>query len=140
MIREKLSLPEPERTKALESLSKSDAVDVFSPREFKTKYCGEIKSIKKGKNTVSMEFGIFLLREFDELSESPVGEETQKAPEDDHSDYFKKLVEIKGIGEKSAEEIEKAFPSPAELVEAVKTDRLPDQLVRFKDTFLEVFK
>jgi len=139
MIREKLSLPEPDRTKALEGLSKSDAVDVYSPQEFKTKYCGEIKSIKKGKNTVSMEFGIFLLREFSELTEAPIGEEKAPAPEDDHTDYFKKLVEIKGIGEKSAEEIEKAFPSPAELVEAAKADRLPDGLKKFKDTFLEVF-
>ena len=135
MIREKLSLPEPDRTKALEGLSRSDAVDVYSPREFKTKYCGEIKTIKNGKNTVSMEFGIFLLREFDELKESD-----EEVPEKAPKSYAEKLIAINGIAEATASKIVAEFPSPAELLEAVKADRLPDSLKKYKDTFTEVFK
>jgi hypothetical protein len=139
MIRKILSLPEPERTNELESLSETLAIDVYSSKEFPVYYRNKIEKVKKGKNTFSKNFAIYLLRKYAELSETPL-DGSQTSADETHSPYFEKLVAIKGIGEKSAEEIKKAFPTPAELIEAAKSDRLPDQLARFKDTFLEVFK
>lgn len=138
-IREIFALPEPDRTKALENISETAAIKVFSKKAFPVRYRGKIEKVQSGENAVSKNFGLYLLRKYPELSEVPFDGSTVSNNET-HSPYFEKLVAIKGIAEKSAAEIEKEFPSPAELVEAAKTNRLPDQLVRFKNTFLEVFK
>lgn len=136
MIREILSLPEPVRTARIEELPDTTAVRIHSKDTFPVRYCGKIVKVVAGENAVSKDFGLYLLRKYPQLSETPLGESEEVAP----STYFAKLVAIKGIGEKSAAEIEKEFPNPAQLLEAAKTDRLPDQLIRFKDSFLEVFK
>ncbi|MDZ7795531.1 MAG: hypothetical protein U5N56_00095 [Candidatus Marinimicrobia bacterium] len=139
MIREILSLPEPERTQRLEQLSESKAFKVYSPKSFPVKFCGGIDKVEKGENLCSKSFALYLLAKYPELSEEPL-EGPAPDPESLHSPYFDKLVAIKGIGEKVAEDIEKEYSTPEELIEAVKSDRLPSTLSRFKNTFLEVFK
>ena len=140
MIREILSLPEPERTSKLEELPNTDAIKVYSRKTFPVRFYGKIINVKAGENAVNKDFGIYLIRKYPELSETPFDQPAEQKDEPARSSYFEKLVGIKGIGEKLAEDIEEEYPTPADLIEAVKADRLPKTLARFADTFTEVFK
>lgn len=140
MIRKILSLREPEKTKELEALSETLAIDIYSPKDFPVYYRDKIEKVKAGKNTFAKNFAIYLLRKYPVLSETPFDVPEVKTNTVPQSEYFKKLLAVNGIGEKIAKDIEKEYPSPAELLEAAKSDHLPESLERFKDTFLEVFK
>lgn len=139
-IRDIFAIPEPQRTKLLEELSETEAIKVYSKKTFPVRYRGKIEKVKEGENAVSKNFGLFLLRKYPELSETPLSVPETKKEEAPQSDYFKKLLAVNGIGEKIAKDIEKEYPTPVELVEAAKSGHLPENLERFKDTFLEVFK
>lgn len=140
MIREILSLPEPERTSKLEELPNTDAIKVYSRKTFPVRFYGKIINVKAGENAVNKDFGIYLIRKYPELSETPFDQPAEQKGEPARSSYYEKLVGIKGIGEKLAEDIEKEYPTPAELVEAAKTGRLPKSVDRLKAAILEVFE
>ena len=134
MLKQLLSLKEPDRTIQLEALPASKAFKIYSPNEFKTRFCGKLETVEKGENLCAKSFALHLLAKYPELKEADE-EVPGKAP----ATYAEKLIAINGIAEATAKKIVAEYPSPAELVEASKTDRLPDQLKKFKDTFLEVF-
>lgn len=137
-IRDIFDLPEPKRTKLLEDLSETQAIMVYSKEAFPVRFRGKIEHVKAGENAVSKNFGIYLLRKYPKLSETP-SNGTKTDTGNTHSPYFDKLLAINGIAETTASKIVAEFPTSAELLEAVKADRLPDGLKKYKDAFLEVF-
>ena len=134
MLKQLLSLNEPDRTIKLEALPASKAFKIYSPKEFKTRFCGKLETVEKGENLCAKSFALHLLAKYPDITEEADVEEV-KIPES----YEEKLVSIKGIGPASAKKIMAKYPTSAELMEAVKAGRLPEDWISFKEDLQEVF-
>jgi len=57
-----------------------------------------------------------------EESTEEMDEEAEEEAEDESLDYFKKLVAVKGIGKRTAEDIMEKYPTEEDLIKAVQAD------------------